>query len=134
MNIQWSQYNNLVLLLLRLAFGLSMFLFHGWGKCEKLLSGGPISFLDPIGWGSTISLGMTVFAEGLCAMLIAIGLLTRWATLPLIITMAVAVFVIHAGDPWGDRELGLLYMVSYLAIAVLGPGTYSVDHMLKSRR
>lgn len=134
MTIQLGQYKNISLLLLRLAFGLGMFFFHGWGKCEKLFSGGPVSFPDPIGWGSVMSLGLTVFAEGLCALLIAIGWFTRWAALPLVITMAVAVFVIHAGDPWGDRELGLLYMVAFLAIAVLGPGVYSVDHFMKSNR
>ncbi len=134
MNIQFSQYKNLALLFLRLAFGLGMVLFHGWGKFEKLISGGPISFPDPIGLGSTMSLGLAVFAEGLCAILVAIGLFTRWAALPLVITMAVAVLVIHAGDPWGDRELGLLYMTAFLAIAILGPGNYSLDHLLKSRR
>lgn len=118
---------DLVLLLLRLAFGWQMLAFHGWGKAAKLLSGDPTAFADPFGFGPVPSLVLTVFAEGLCAFLLVIGLFTRWATVPLIITMVVAVFIVHQGDPWRDRELGLLYLSGYLAIAVFGPGQYSLD-------
>ncbi|HRW76244.1 MAG: DoxX family protein [Lewinellaceae bacterium] len=122
-----------MLLGLRLAFGCQMLAFHGWGKATKLLTGDPTAFADPFGWGPVPSLVLTVFAEGLCALLLILGLFTRWAAVPLIITMLVAVFIIHQGDPWGDRELGLLYLAGYLAIAVFGPGRYSLDEQWRGR-
>lgn len=124
---------DLVLLLLRLAFGWQMLAFHGWGKAVKLFSGDPTAFADPFGLGPVPSLVLAVFAEALCAFLLVIGLFTRWATVPLIITMVVAVFIVHQGDPWGDRELGLLYLSGYLAIAVFGPGQYSLDEQWRNR-
>lgn len=124
---------DIVLLVIRLAFGWQMLAFHGWGKTVKLLTGDPTDFADPFGLGPVPSLTLTVLAESLCAFLLVIGLFTRWATLPLIITMLVAVMIVHHGDPWGDRELGLLYLAGYLAIAVFGPGRYSLDEQWKRR-
>jgi uncharacterized membrane protein YphA (DoxX/SURF4 family) len=41
--------------------------------------------------------------------------------------MAVAVVIRHAGDPFGNRELALLYGVIALLFLLAGPGRYSVD-------
>ncbi len=124
---------DLALLFLRLVFGLEMLVQHGWGKGVKLFTGDPSSFPDPLGVGSEISLALTVLAEVLCAFLVAVGLFTRWAALLLIITMGVAVFVVHYGDPWSDREMGLLYLSAYTAIAAFGPGRYSIDDQWRNR-
>ena len=99
----------------------------------KLFTQDPIKFADPIGIGMGSSLALTVFAEVLCAFLIMIGLGTRLATIPLIITMLVAVFVIHWADPFGDKEMALLYLIPYLAILFLGPGKISLDSIIKSK-
>ncbi|MEL6720192.1 MAG: DoxX family protein, partial [Bacteroidota bacterium] len=88
------------LLLLRLTFGGLMIINHGWGKMMKFFDDAPIKFADPFGIGETPSLALTVFAEVACAVLIIIGFLTRWATIPLIITMLVAAFIIHINDPF----------------------------------
>lgn len=134
MKITTNAYSDLSLLLLRSVFGLGMLIFHGWGKCEKLFTGDPSAFPDPLGLGSTTSLLFTVLAEALCAFLIAIGLFTRWAAGALAFTMAVAVFIVHAGDPWGDRELGILYLTVSLAFMMTGAGAYSIDHFLTTKR
>lgn len=102
-------------------------LTHGIPKMMKLFAGGEIQFADPIGLGAAASLILTVFAEVICAALIVVGFKTRWATIPLIITMIVATFVVHADDPFGKKEFALLYAVGYLAISLLGAGKYSVD-------
>ena len=49
------------------------------------------------------------------------------AFIPLIITMVIAAFVIHAKDPFGNKEMAILYLGAYLAIALLGPGKWSAD-------
>lgn len=102
---------------------------HGWGKFQKVLSG-DLSFGDPIGLGEELSLILTVFAEFLCGVLVALGLLTRAALVPLIVTMLVAVFVVHAEDPFGKQEFGLLYLVPYITLFLAGPGKYSLDKQL----
>ncbi len=133
MNPILGKSRDLALLFLRLVFGLEMLVQHGWRKAEKLFTGDPSSFPDPLGVGSEISLGLTVLAEVVCAFLVAIGLFTRWASLLLIITMAVAVFVVHYGDPWSDREMGMLYLAAFMAIGVIGPGRYSLDDQWRNR-
>ncbi len=128
-NITPNQYD-IATLLLRIAFGGFMMYSHGWPKLQKMLGEGPIQFADPFGLGAAPSLYLTVFAEFLCAALILIGLKTRLATVPLIITMAVAAFIIHGSDPFGKKEMALLYLLGYVVIALLGSGRYSLDDRL----
>ena len=113
------------LLILRITIA-SMMLTHGIPKLLKILDG-DWQFGDPLGVGSELSLGLTVFAAVGCSLLILIGLLTRLATIPLLITMIVAFFVVHAADPFGKKELPLLYALIYATLFFTGPGKYSVD-------
>lgn len=123
--------HDIVLLLLRLAFGLSMAYAHGWPKLNRLLSGEEIKFMDFMGMGPEISLGLAVFAELACALLLAVGLFTRWAALPLIFTMLVAIFVAHSGDPFSEIETALLYLIAFVSLSLAGPGWYSVDAQIR---
>ncbi|WP_414000314.1 DoxX family protein [Flavobacterium sp. W1B] len=116
-------------LILRLTLGLLM-LSHGIPKLINLINGN-MEFGDPIGIGAPASLILTVFAEVLCSILIIIGLWTRLALIPLIITMAVAVFIIHINDSLGTMEPALMYLLSYCALFLLGSGTFSIDAVLK---
>ncbi len=113
------------LLLLRIAVACFM-LTHGWPKVEKVIAGN-YQFADTVGIGSKASLILVVFAEAICSVLILIGLVTRLATIPLIINMAVAAFIALGQAPFEKKELALLYLLIYITIAVLGPGKYSVD-------
>lgn len=122
-----TRYHDVVLLLLRLTFGLSMLLGHGWPKLQKLLEGGEIKFLDFLGLGPEFSLALAVFAEAGCAILLAAGWFTRWAAVPLIFTMLVAIFKVHWGGPFRDYEQALLYLVPYVCVLIAGPGWYSID-------
>ena len=121
-----TQSMNYVLILLRLAIGVLM-LTHGVGKFLKLFGDEPISFADPIGIGETASLVLAVFAEVVCSILIILGLVTRLSVIPLMVTMFVAVFIIHAGDEFKVLELPLLYLLVYFTIAFTGPGKFSID-------
>jgi len=118
------------LLLLRLSFGGIMFFQHGIPKFMKLLNGAPYKFADVFGLGTGLSLGLAVFSEAVCALLLVIGLFTRWASLPLAVTMLIAAFLIHGSDPFGDKELAILYLIAYLCIFLMGPGKYSIDHRI----
>lgn len=115
------------LLLIRIAAG-GFMLSHGYGKMVKLFNG-TFEFADPIGLGVELSLVLTVFSEVLCALFIVLGILPRFAAIPLIITMIVIVFVVHASDGFSKQELPLFYLISYLVILLLGAGKYSLQRL-----
>jgi putative oxidoreductase len=116
---------NLGLLLLRVGFG-AMMLTHGIPKLLKMLSG-DFSFGDPVGIGEPASLVLAVLGEVFFPILVIIGFKTRLAAIPVIITMAVAAFIVHATDPLGTKEKAILFLIGFIAIALLGAGKYSVD-------
>ncbi|MCB9284438.1 MAG: DoxX family membrane protein [Lewinellaceae bacterium] len=126
-----SRFLDLTMIALRLAFGGMMLFQHGLPKLELLFWGDPSSFGDPIGLGPVASLGLAVFAEFFCALLLILGLAARLAVVPLICTMVVAVFISKGGAPIGEKELGLLYLFAFIAILIGGSGYYSLDRMLK---
>lgn len=117
--------HNFGLLLLRVAFS-GMLLTHGIPKLLKLFSGN-LGFADPFGMGQTVSLILAIIAEVIFSILIIVGFKTRLATIPIIITMLVAAFIFHGNDPFGSKELPLLYLIGFVSIAFLGPGKFSID-------
>lgn len=127
-----SPFEGFALPIIRIASG-GLMLTHGIPKLKKLLAGGPYQFPDPLGVGAAASLGLTVFSEVICAALLVIGLKSRWASIPLVITMLVAVFIVHGGDPFKKQEMGLLFMFMYLAVMFGGSGKLSVDYLLGNK-
>lgn len=122
------RYLNLGILILRIVAAVFM-LTHGWPKLNRLIEGGDIKFADPIGMGPILSLVLVVFAEFVCSILIGIGLWTRLASIPLMITMAVAAFIQHGDDPFARKELALLYLAVYIFLLISGSGKYSFDYI-----
>lgn len=117
---------SLFLLVARLLSGGFMLFQHGWGKFERILDGN-WKFADPFGAGPEISLLLAVFAEVLCAGLIMIGVWSRAAAIPLIVTMLVAAFIIHADDPIGKQEFPLIYTSVYMLILAFGNGRFALQ-------
>ncbi|HLV42899.1 MAG TPA: DoxX family protein [Brumimicrobium sp.] len=128
---EWAYGRDVNALILRLVLGLSMFYGHGLGKWSALFSGGDIQFADPLGIGVVLSLGLAVFAEIICSLLVAVGLFTRLALIPLIITMGVATFIFHSGQVFGKFELPMIYFFGFIALLFIGPGRFSLDHIIK---
>lgn len=114
------------LLIFRVSIAFFMFFGHGWGKLVNVFTGN-FEFGDPLGLGPMLSLILSAFAEGICSLLIIAGFYTRFAALVLVINMSVAFLFVHINDPFGRMELALLYLFSFLAIFLLGPGKYAVD-------
>lgn len=127
MKLDWG------LLILRVGVGLLM-AGHGLGKVMDLFGGKAADFPDPIGVGPVASLALAAFAEFLCALLVVFGIKTRWAAIPPVITMLVAVLIIHANDPFDQKEHPLLFAIPFLALAFTGAGRFSVDAWLERRR
>ena len=121
------------LLLLRAATGLLMLTQHGWGKLQSYADKSD-TWADPIGLGGPTSLALAIFAELFCSILVVIGLTTRLAAIPLVITMLVAAGIVHWEDPLGKKEFALLFLVPFLTLVFTGAGRYSLDGWLAHRR
>lgn len=117
------------LLILRAGTALAL-ITHGWPKLQNF-GERAARFADPYGLGSEISLGLAVFAEFFCSIFLLLGLYARLALVPLIVTMATIVFVVHGNDPFGKKEMAVLYLVAFAALFFTGPGKYSVDGFRK---
>ncbi|MGC9352966.1 MAG: DoxX family protein [Mariniphaga sp.] len=124
---------NAALLILRAGVALLM-LTHGYPKLLRLISNEPVTFTAILGMSATLSLVLAVFAEFLCSLLIFFGAATRLASIPLIVTMAVAAFHVHSGDPFSGKEKALLFLLIYLVLLFTGGGKFSIDHLLTKKR
>ncbi len=122
--------SDLALLILRLGAG-AMMLTHGIPKIMRFFSGNEIKFADPFGLGPEISLAMAAFAEGICSILVILGFKTRLASIPIILTMLTAAFYAHWDDPFGRKELPLLFCVVFISLLLTGGGAYSLDNVKK---
>ncbi len=123
------------LLILRITFGLALFYGHGMGKLAKVFSGAEIKFLDPIGIGATPSFYLAAFADGVCALLLIVGLFTRFTTIMLIFTFIVILYqhgVIEA-DGFDIMELRYMYFGAFVALFFTGAGKFSLDHFLAKK-
>jgi putative oxidoreductase len=123
---------NAATLILRLVFG-GMFIFHGYPKLanyDQMLT----MFGDPIGIGTELSLILTIFGEFVCGILIVLGLFTRFAVVPVFITMLVAYFVAHKNDAFTLKMLPFVYLFLCVIVFILGGGKYSADAMLFTKK
>ena len=121
---------DLALLALRFSGGFLMLYLHGW---KKLVGWAQLknTFPDPLGIGSQLSLAGTIFTEVFCALFIILGIATRYASIPLIFTMLVAVFIVHGPDPMAKKELGLVFLTIYIALWAYGGGQLGLDRFIK---
>ncbi|MCB0763860.1 MAG: DoxX family protein [Flavobacteriales bacterium] len=115
-------------LILRVSAGGTMFWHHGWPKLMSF-SERADSFADPFGIGPTLSLVLILLAEVVCSALVVLGLWTRMATVPLIIGMAVIVFMVKGDAPFGESELALVYLFAFTTLLFTGSGRFSVDRI-----
>lgn len=113
-----------LLLVLRIFFGL-MLAMHGIDKLANYTEL-VYSFPDPFGFGSEMSLLLTIFGEIGCSVAFIIGFLYRLAMIPMIFVMGVAFFQIHQGNI-GQGELAFIYLIVFIFMFFSGPGKYSVD-------
>jgi putative oxidoreductase len=123
---------DLGLLVVRVFAGVALALQHGWGKVPP-----QAGFIARVG-----TMGMPVpalfawlagLAELAGGLMLAVGLLTRPTSFVLVLHFLVVVFVAHAGDPFGRRELALFFLVAAVLFLCSGAGRYSLDAMIRPR-
>lgn len=123
---------DLATLTLRLIFGGLLCVYHGYLKIENYDLYLSMS-KDIIGIGTKLSYNLVIFAELGCGFLVAIGLFTRLAVIPIIISFSVAFFIAHAKDAFMIKELAFLFLVLSIPVFILGSGRYSADRLLLKR-
>ena len=115
---------------LRIIAGLSM-ATHGYGK---IFGGGMQGFTAGVAklgfpapeffaWIAALS----ELVGGVC---LALGLGTRISSLMIAGTMFVAVFIRHGADPFGKKELALLYLAVMIFFLLAGGGRWALDSLL----
>jgi len=128
------------LLILRLGFASLLIGFHGWTRLGRAIGyvfyGQPwtfVSLVERLGFPMpAVFAVLSAAAESVGALLVAFGLFTRWGAALIAINMAVALFnEASKGDP---LELPALYFLGAVSILLLGPGSWSLDGILRHRR
>lgn len=120
---------SVLLLIVRVFFGI-LFFTHG---LEKLMNFNELSMTYPsvLGFGSYMTLMVTIFCEFCCSLFLIAGLLQRIMTIPMILAMGVAFFDVHdAMMPEG--ELALIYLIVFIILFFTGPGKFSADYVIDS--
>src|SRR5215831_16059449 len=119
-------------LLVRFVVG-SSFMLNGWGKLHSL--GDITEFFTslhiPAPHFNAVLVASTEFIGG---SLLILGLLTRIAAIPLIISMAVAIATAKLPKVEGFGDFvnleELTYLLVFFWLAVAGPGKISIDYLL----
>lgn len=117
-----------MLMILRLLFG-GLMMWHGVSKIDNF-SVLVENFPNPIGLGSRMSLYLAIFAEVICSAAVIVGAFYRLALIPLVITMCVAMVMVHNGQSFAAKELALIFLVVFVLLFIMGAGRYSLDNMI----
>lgn len=123
-------------LAMRVSLG-AVFIGTGWGKLHNLEQ--VTGFFTELGIPFPAALApMVSGVELVGGTLILLGLFTRVATLPLIVTMAVAILTAKRPEIDGIRSLfafeEFTYLAAFLWLFVAGAGKASVDALLFGRK
>lgn len=122
--LQW-----LAPLLGRLAVGL-VFMSTGWGKVHNLEK--VTHFFQELGIPAPgFNAVLVGYSELICGTLLVVGLATRLATIPLMVSMVIAILTAKRSDLHGLFDLvgfdEFTYLCVLAMIALLGPGSVALD-------
>lgn len=132
---------DLGLLTLRLGLGGMLLGLHGWARLVKafgyLFLGQQWTFIGLVqrmGFPLPVVFAVaSALAESVGALLLIVGLGTRWATLAIGFNLAVAVGL-ELSKHSSSFELPAVYLLGIAAIGVAGAGQYSLDARSTPRR
>jgi putative oxidoreductase len=122
-------------LLGRVGVGL-LFMSTGWGKVHDIPK--VTHFFTELGIPAPHFHAILVgYSELLCGTALVVGLLARLATIPLMVSMIVAILTAKRSDLHGLFDLvgfdEFTYLVVLAMIAIIGPGAASLDAVLVKR-
>ncbi|WP_296232484.1 DoxX family protein [Pseudomonas sp. UBA4617] len=113
------------LLFLRVMAALLLLFIHG---LPKLLNWSTElqHIEDPFGLGAPLTLGLAVFAEVVCPLLLMLGVAARLACLPVLAVLLIALVEVHPDWTLEQGQFAWLLVALYGGLALTGPGDYSV--------
>jgi len=119
----------------RLTLGV-LFMSTGWGKVHSLDK--VTAFFSDLGIPAPgLNAHVVSFVELFGGALLLVGFATRFAAIPLMVSMLVAIFTAQREQVHGLPDLfGLVewtYFALLLWVALAGPGLLSIDHLLFGR-
>lgn len=85
---------------------------------------------DPLRLGAHLTLGLAIFAEVLCPLLIALGVFTRLACLPIVVLLLVSLFSVHPEWSIAEGQFGWLLLIIFVTLLISGPGTIALSNRL----
>jgi putative oxidoreductase len=125
----------LPLLLVRLSLA-AVFVPSGWGKLHDLekVAGFFTELGIPAPHFNAVVVGLS---EPACGALLVVGLLSRLAAVPLVVSMTIAIITAKRADISGVTDLfavdEFIYIVMAIVVIVLGAGLVSVDRLVARR-
>jgi putative oxidoreductase len=84
---------------------------------------------DPFGLGASLTLGLAVFAEVLCPVLLILGVYARLACLPVLAVLAVAVVIVHPEWTLEQGQFAWLLIILFAGLALTGPGPLVIGRL-----
>ena len=111
-------------------FGI-LFFTHGLDKLANFNELLP-NFPDVLGFGSYMSLMVSIFCEFCCSLFLISGLLVRLTVIPMMIAMVVAFFDVRDGM-FPEGELALIYLIMFIVLYITGPGKFSIDFLIDKK-
>ena len=127
-------YPGLANLILRISVGW-VFIYHGSQKLFGVFGGPGVSGFAK--WLSSlqvpypeVSAWMASGAEFFCGMALVLGIYARWAALPLIVVMLVAIIYVHGANGFNIAQKGFEYnfvlIAALVTIFLQGPSKWSL--------
>ncbi len=130
-NLPTDQNIDVALLLLRLGVGI-IFIYAGWGKItgientQAFFGGLGIPMAGLMAW-------VVALVEFIGGIMVLAGAFIRVPAILLAIIMVVAIITTKIGEPFPAYRVDLLLLLMSAALALTGPGRYSVDDLLPKR-
>jgi putative oxidoreductase len=124
-----SQFNNVAVLAFRILLMLELFRVHGMKKF-RVQDGEKEHVPNPLHLPDKLNGLVATFSDTVVPFLVIFGLGTRLFLLSSISVTAIGYFVVHRRDNIELRDVPYMYTLSMLFLWAIGPGTYSIDHLL----
>ncbi len=122
---------DIALLLIRVALG-AVFVAHGWDKITDIA--GTVGFFDSLGLPAFTAY-LIAGIEFLGGIALFLGVFTGWASILIAATMLGAMSLVKLKDGFvGGYEFDLVLFLSAIAIALAGPGLYTLKGVYRKAR
>ncbi|WP_186307783.1 DoxX family protein [Paraburkholderia sp. BCC1884] len=111
------------LLFLRVCASLLVLAVHGLPKLIHYASQAAV-IEDPFHLGRGVSMAFAIFAEVICPPLMILGIATRFAALPILVVVVIALAFVHRDWSLEQGQFAWMLLILFGTIAIAGPGRF----------